>query len=549
VNRRNFLRLNMSLFSIYASSYIIGCGDTSTNNSTTTNTNSASNKALINTTSLSKRPESGSFDIIIENTIPSDLKGTLYRNGPSIFERNGVRKNHILDGDGFITALNISDSKATFKGEFVKTSKFIAEENAGEFLFDTWDFANQNNNIGILSTDNDSNQSSVSVKYIDGTLYTFDESAPPYLIDTNDLSAKLAPDPFAKLYLHSAHGKKDSVNGDFVNFGIQYGDPTAQGLKKLYHYLHISIINKNKIKFYKKIELGGILNNNRLDGLYFHDFFITKNYIIFNLQPLFSDIRSVYPINKEFGEEETSLAGSYRWDEKVKNKIVVADRHNPKADVVVIDTPSTKAWWHSSNAYEEDNKIILDFITYDKFDFFDKKTNSVANIATGSINEKLIGTNDGYPTRHIISLSEKSAQTGSYTKGTFVSEDILNKKFACEFSTINNAYLTKKNNFFYAAIADNGSLNGIGRFNNKTNNWDGAYLFPKYYTCGEPIFCPKDNSINEDDGYLISTVHNLKEELSFVAIFDSKNVSKGAVAKVHLNTSLPMRLHGEWVGE
>eukprot|EP00966_Prymnesium_polylepis_P091471 2117166-Prymnesium_polylepis.1 len=36
----------------------------------------------------------------IEGAIPSDLRGSVFRNGPGNFERGGRRFEHVLDGDG-----------------------------------------------------------------------------------------------------------------------------------------------------------------------------------------------------------------------------------------------------------------------------------------------------------------------------------------------------------------------------------------------------------------------------------------------------------------
>ena len=41
----------------------------------------------------------------VRGTIPPELVGTLYRNGPGRLERNGQRVHHPFDGDGMITAL------------------------------------------------------------------------------------------------------------------------------------------------------------------------------------------------------------------------------------------------------------------------------------------------------------------------------------------------------------------------------------------------------------------------------------------------------------
>ena len=73
----------------------------------------------------------------IEGDIPRDLNGSLYRNGPGLFERGGVRKPHLLDGDGLVQRLSFARGKVCYQNAFVRTAKFVEEE-ADAFRSSTW---------------------------------------------------------------------------------------------------------------------------------------------------------------------------------------------------------------------------------------------------------------------------------------------------------------------------------------------------------------------------------------------------------------------------
>jgi len=75
----------------------------------------------------------------IDGTVPMELSGTLYRNGPGLFERNGYRKATLLDGDGMIRAFTFSDGRVRFRTRFVGTEKFTRETQAARFLFSDLD--------------------------------------------------------------------------------------------------------------------------------------------------------------------------------------------------------------------------------------------------------------------------------------------------------------------------------------------------------------------------------------------------------------------------
>ena len=88
----------------------------------------------------------------IEGTIPADLKGSLWRNGPGNFERGGQRFEHVLDGDGYLGRISIdgSSGRASFKGRFVRTADF-EEEEAADAILKRNTFGTQPEGGGVLA--------------------------------------------------------------------------------------------------------------------------------------------------------------------------------------------------------------------------------------------------------------------------------------------------------------------------------------------------------------------------------------------------------------
>ena len=67
----------------------------------------------------------------ITGTIPSDLVGTFYRNGPALFELGETKLAHPLDGDGMVAAWTFGgDGTCTFRNRFVRTEAHVKEQNA-----------------------------------------------------------------------------------------------------------------------------------------------------------------------------------------------------------------------------------------------------------------------------------------------------------------------------------------------------------------------------------------------------------------------------------
>lgn len=70
----------------------------------------------------------------LEGRLPDGLQGTLYRNGPALFERGGQRYTHWFDGDGLVQSWRITPKGIEHRARMVGTSKYRREQQAGRFL-------------------------------------------------------------------------------------------------------------------------------------------------------------------------------------------------------------------------------------------------------------------------------------------------------------------------------------------------------------------------------------------------------------------------------
>ena len=66
-------------------------------------------------------------DLVIEGTLPENLAGSFYRNGPDPqFPVHPQDRYHVFDGDGMIFGITIGGGKASLKNRWVRTPKFLA---------------------------------------------------------------------------------------------------------------------------------------------------------------------------------------------------------------------------------------------------------------------------------------------------------------------------------------------------------------------------------------------------------------------------------------
>ena len=71
----------------------------------------------------------------ISGTIPENLKGSLYRNGPGRLERGGVQVGHWFDGDGAILAVHFAEGQARATYRYVQTEGYLEETKANKLIF------------------------------------------------------------------------------------------------------------------------------------------------------------------------------------------------------------------------------------------------------------------------------------------------------------------------------------------------------------------------------------------------------------------------------
>lgn len=130
----------------------------------------------------------------IEGTIPSDLRGTLYRNGPGKLERGGQRYTHVFDGDGFIAALSfLSNGQVQYTGRFVETEYFVREEEQNAILYRNALGTERPGGVlaNVLNV-NLKNVANTNVVEFGKRLFAFWEAGSPYELDPTTLETLLS---------------------------------------------------------------------------------------------------------------------------------------------------------------------------------------------------------------------------------------------------------------------------------------------------------------------------------------------------------------------
>ncbi|MFN5871668.1 MAG: carotenoid oxygenase family protein [Aphanizomenon sp.] len=447
----------------------------------------------------------------IEGEIPPELAGTLFRNGAGLLDINGERLHHPFDGDGMISRITFINGRAHFRNRFVQTPGYLAERKAGKILY-RGVFGTQKSG-GWLANIFDfklKNIANTNVIYWGKKLLALWEAAEPYLLNPQTLET-LGNEYFngvlSKGEAFSAHPRIDP-NGTLVNFAIKPGLSTT---------ITIFELNKNG-------EITSKKNHNVPGFCFIHDFVITENYCIFFQNPV-----NFNPIPFALG-----ICGAAECIKIQKNqptKIIIIPRKTQTENVKVLETKAGFIF-HHVNAFELENEIIVDSICYE----------SLTEVEPNSDYRKTDFEKNSPPQlwRFNLNLSNNKVQN-----------QLIDPR-PTEFPTIHPNYMGKSYRYLYSAAAHQSTVNAplqaifkVDLESGTKQLWSAA---PRGFV-GEPIFVPRANSQQEDDGWIIFVVYNAENHRSEIVILDGQNLEKGRIAKLHLKHHIPYGLHGSFTPE
>jgi all-trans-8'-apo-beta-carotenal 15,15'-oxygenase len=265
--------------------------------------------------------------------------------------------------------------------------------------------------------------------------------------------------------------------------------------------------------------------NHQVPGFCFiHDFVITENYCIFFQNPV-----NFNPIPFALG-----ICGAAECIKIQKNqptKIIIIPRKTQTENVKVLETKAGFIF-HHVNAFELENEIIVDSICYE----------SLTEVEPNSDYRKTDFEKNSPPQlwRFNLNLSNNKVQN-----------QLIDPR-PTEFPTIHPNYMGKSYRYLYSAAAHQSTVNAplqaifkVDLESGTKQLWSAA---PRGFV-GEPIFVPRANSQQEDDGWIIFVVYNAENHRSEIVILDGQNLEKGRIAKLHLKHHIPYGLHGSFTPE
>ncbi|MDJ0897789.1 MAG: carotenoid oxygenase family protein [Xenococcus sp. MO_188.B8] len=443
---------------------------------------------------------------VISGSLPPQLTGTLYRNGPARLARGEQKVGHWFDGDGAILAVHLAEGKASAVYRFVQTDEYQAETAANRYLYSNYGMKAPGGfwNNWLKGIKNSAN---TSVLALADRLLALWEGGKPYALDLNTLETKGIDNLSDTLqFPFSAHPKVDPDTGEIYNFAVVPGKQTT---------LHI----------YRCHKTGKLIKQNSLNlsGCpLIHDFALTQKYLVFFIPPVRINLIPVLLGTKCYSDAMV-------WRPQLGTQILICDRDT----LSPVSQATTEPWyqWHFSNGYEDqDGQIAIEFIRYDDF-----ATNQyLKEVATGKTKTTAKGR------LWTVTINPQTGQVKA-------SSPLLDRH--CEFPIVASHQVTKPWRYSYVTTHGEGMIpeqemfNAIARFDRQTGNLTladmGANIYPS-----EPIYVSQPDNLEQ--GWLLTVVYDGNTDSSEVRIYKGDRLNEAPICRLALPSTIPHSFHGKW---
>ncbi|WP_375494336.1 carotenoid oxygenase family protein [uncultured Nostoc sp.] len=428
--------------------------------------------------------------------LPLQLSGMFVRNGPNP-QWTPIGQYHWFDGDGMLHGVQISNGVATYRNRYIQTTGWKKEREAGKALWS-----------GLLEPpqmDNPhgphKNTANTALVWHAGQMLALNEGGKPHAIKLPELdtigeytyNGKLVS-PF------TAHPKVDPVTGEMIFFGYSLFVPP---------YLQYSVVSAE----------GELLRTVPIDlpiGVMMHDFAITENYTIFMDLPL--------TFNLERAQRGEPIM---MFERDRSSRFGILPRHGDNSNIRWFESPACYVF-HTLNAYEDGDEVVL--------------------IACRMSSTTVLSSDDSQPDPE-GNIPRLYRWRFNLSTGT-VREEMLDD-VASEFPRVNENLLGRQTQYGYSNKIANNPLplfEGIIKYDFSSGKSQ-THNFGQGRYGGEAVFAPRPGATAEDDGWLITFVHDEGEDTSELVVVNAQDVTTEPVARVIIPQRVPYGFHGIWVAQ
>ena len=442
----------------------------------------------------------GPTTVQLEGRLPADFSGTLYRNGPAWFERDGFRYEHWFDGDGMVHGWHFGDGSVRHRGRMVQTPKFQREQRAGRF--NTPAAGTTVSDTVAIRNNDDANAANTSVVTIGGRLFALCEAGSAFELDPDQLGT-LGPMTW-RLDLQalpfSAHPLRDR-DGSWWNFGALAMTGNAGLL--VWHIGADAAL------------LGAHVLDMDAPG-YLHAFAQTDRHLVFLLMPYDIAAGGAFFERMRFAPQRACT-------------VLVVEKAAPDRVARRFEVEFA-AIYHFGDAFERNGEIIVRAVHH----------HDVAH-ARSPHRAAMFGHDGPAPDAQLAELRLD-------LRGGRARWDLLGVR-GVEFPRFDARTPDDRSARLYmpttAGEASAPYFNAVQMLEPVSGRRD-VHRYGRDILAEEHVFVPRPGSTRPDDGWLVGTLLDPVRDRSGLAVLDAQRVSDGPLATAWLPYAFPLGFHGHF---
>ena len=427
--------------------------------------------------------EIDAVDLPVTGALPAELSGRYFRNGPN--PRPGESTGHWFVGHGMVHGIRLRGGRAEwYRNRWVRTKQFTEGTPLVNSAFEV-DRAAVTANTHVIP--------------FNDKIYALIEVGFPYEL-TPELDTVGPCDFGGRLTTAmTAHPKEDPRTGELLFFGYGFTPPYLT-----YHRLSAD----GELVESREIDVPG--------GTMMHDFAITENHVVWLDLPVVFDLELV-------GKGTMP----YRWSDEYGARIGVMPRGPEGAGRVRWFDVDPCYVFHVGNAHEDaSGRVVLDAARYSPAEF-GRVWGTIGGL---SESERLAAA-------AVQGVARLHRWTLDPATGT-VTEEALDDR-GVEFPRLDETRTGLEHRYLYTVGRDS-----IVKFDLRTGA-SAAHVPGPGLVPGEATFVPAEGARNEDEGWLLSIVSDVRGTGSELLVLDAADLSR--VASVRLPRRVPAGFHGNWI--
>jgi len=430
------------------------------------------------------REELTAFDLPVTGQIPAELDGRYLRNGPNPVGPVDPAMHHWFVGTGMVHGVRLRGGKAEWY-----RNRYVLGDEAAQVLGRP---QLPGPRVGMMA----GTAPNTNVIGHAGSTWA--------IVEAGGMPVELSEDLESLRYLDfdgnwpgafSAHPKRDPDTGELHTMVY---NPEFEGVR------YVVVAADGSVRKVEHIPVPGLIM--------LHDCAITESsVIVFDL-----------PVTLNIEAAMSGYRFPYRWDADYAPRVGVLPRLGTADDIRWCEVEPCYVF-HPMNAYDlPDGRIVLDVARHPRM------------FATD-----VAGPFEGPPTLDRWTLDPLA--------GKVIEERVDDR--GQEFPRVPEHLVGKRHRYGYTAgFGDVGIDPGGVLKHDLDAGTTTVHRLPAGWGTGEPVFIPREGGTSEDDGWLMTFIHEKSgKDPAKLAILDATDMSQAPVALVDLPARIPFGFHGNWV--